>query len=70
MLAHNEGTKVGKDAPRWDSATEDRLEATQKKQQTLAEDQPYFNAPGRNAMAGVLLTDWAHGKVDIGKHPS
>lgn len=62
MLAHSEGTNSGKQAPKWDSGTEERPDEAEPRR---ADDEPLFKAPPRNAMAGVLITDWAHGKVDL-----
>lgn len=62
MLVHSEGIKSGSDAPKWDSGAEERREAQDPSQ---VQDEPYFKAPPRNAMAGVLLSDWAYGKVAI-----
>lgn len=64
MLSHSGGVKSGKDAPKWDSGTEERSEVQESAQ---PQDEPYFKAPPRNAMAGVLLSDWANGKVTIGE---
>lgn len=62
MLAHSEGMKAGKDAPKWDSGEEERIH---KQEQIRSQNEPALKVPPRNAMAGVLLSDWAHGKVNI-----
>ncbi len=64
VLAHAEGAKLGKQAPKWDSGSEDRPEQTD---QVASADEPSFKIPPRNAMAGVLISDWANGKVNIEK---
>ena len=61
MLGHSEGVKSGKQAPKWDSAVEEREEEAEAAQ---PQDEPPFKGPPRNAMAGVLISDWAHGRVD------
>ena len=63
VLNHTEGLKTGKDAPKWDSGVEEKVEEAKDAQQK--QDEPPFKAPPRNAMAGVLLSDWANGKVDV-----
>ena len=63
VLSHSEGTKSGKQAPKWDSGTEERR--PEEAEETHASDEPPFKGPPRNAMAGVLISDWAHGKVNI-----
>ena len=63
VLNHTEGLKSGKDAPKWDSAVEEKAAEVQEAQRK--QDEPPFKAPPRNAMAGVLLSDWANRKVDI-----
>lgn len=51
------------EAPKWDSAAEESAsQATEPKSQ----DEPPFKGPPPNAMAGVLIREWAEGKVDIG----
>ena len=62
VLAHSEGVKSGKQAPKWDSAAEDKPEEVEQSQ-TVSE--PPFKVPPRNAMAGVLISDWAHGRVNV-----
>ncbi|KAI0088143.1 NUDIX hydrolase domain-like protein [Irpex rosettiformis] len=63
VLNHTEGLKTGKDAPKWDSGVEEKVEEAKEVPEKL--DEPPFKGPPRNAMAGVLLSDWASGKVDI-----
>jgi NAD+ diphosphatase len=62
VLAHADAAKAEKDAPKWDSGVEDRAEP---QAEALKRDEPDLKVPPRNAMAGVLLSDWANGKVDI-----
>lgn len=63
VLNHTEGLKTGKDAPKWDSGVEEKVEDVKEAQKS--QEELLFKAPPRNAMAGVLLSDWANGKVDI-----
>ncbi|KAI0339943.1 hypothetical protein BDW22DRAFT_1431420 [Trametopsis cervina] len=62
VLASAEGSST-KDAPKWDSAVEEQRTDTAESAQKS--DEPPFKPPPPNAMAGVLLRDWAQGKVDI-----
>ena len=62
MLSHSDGTKSGKQAPKWDSASEDNPEEAEA---TQATDEPPFKGPPRKAMAGVLISDWANDRVKI-----
>lgn len=52
------------EAPKWDSAAEEN--ASQAAELAKAQDEPPFKGPPPNAMAGVLIREWAEGKVDIG----
>ncbi|PSS37541.1 hypothetical protein PHLCEN_2v617 [Hermanssonia centrifuga] len=62
VLAQSEGTKSEKQAPKWDSSSEEKVESSP---EDHPKDEAPFKAPPRNAMAGVLISDWAHGKVNI-----
>ena len=62
VIAHSETAKSGNDAPKWDSGVE---EAAPRKLPVDIKEGPSFKFPPRNAMAGVLVSDWANGKVDI-----
>ncbi len=62
VLAQSEGTKSEKQAPKWDSGSEEKVESSP---EDHPKDEAPFKAPPRNAMAGVLISDWAHGKVNI-----
>ena len=51
-----------KEAPKWDSAVEETAKA---EETTKSQNEPLFKGPPHNAMAGVLINDWARGKVGI-----
>lgn len=60
VLAQSDGAP--KEVPKWDSAAEETVAAAEVKQ---SRDEPLFKGPPSNAMAGVLISNWASGKVDV-----
>lgn len=61
VLAHTDGAAV-KQAPKWDSGVE---ETAQHEEVATTPNEPPFKGPPPNAMAGVLISDWAHGRVSL-----
>ena len=51
-----------KHAPKWDSGVEETAPA---EDVAKATNEPLFKGPPPNAMAGVLISQWAYGKVDV-----
>lgn len=61
MLNHADAT-APKQAPKWDSSVEETAQADEA---APSQGEPPFKGPPANAMAGVLISDWAHGRVDV-----
>ena len=61
VLASSDGA-APKQAPKWDSGVEETGHA---EEIVKAQNEPPFKGPPPNAMAGVLISDWAHGRVSL-----
>lgn len=63
VLTHSDGA-AAKQAPKWDSGVEDTAQH-EEVVITQTQNEPPFKGPPPNAMAGVLISDWAHGRVSL-----